>query len=428
MRFLLTLWLLAAPAYAVAADGAPAAVPAKSVTCSMVGGAMKIASGIRKLDIKRSVPCTLEGKDQVEKYLRDTLNKKIPPERIRNEGLVYGLLGIVPLGFDYLNSIIKLYTDQLGGYYDPDTDAYVMANWLPAGMQLPIAVHELTHALQDQHFKLDALMDEVNDDSDALLARSAMVEGDATAVMLDYARSISGEPSIAKEKSVSAFMMQNITGAMLSSGVSAAPPALQSMLIFPYVSGLRFVHQLLREGGTAAVDKAFLRPPDSCEEILHPERYLKGKPGFKKPERPALEQYSITPATKPAFEDRLGEFVISTMLSSFIPPLQASRAASGWDGDRLWYFDDGKNGPTVLYWRLLWDSENDSDEFSQALSEAFEKRFGKDFVVNEKGDSVVSGTPVGTVEIKKNGREVALVISSQAISSPSTSSLPAASH
>jgi len=402
MRLIFILWLFLAPAYALA-DGAD---------CSMVGGAMKIASGIRKLDIKKEVPCKLEGKDEVEKYLRETLGKKIPPERIRNEGRVYGLLGLIPVDFDYLNNIVKLYTDQLGGYYDPDTDSYVMANWLPASMQMPIAVHELTHALQDQHFKLDSLMDEVHDDSDALLARSALVEGDATAVMLDYARSMNGEPSIVKEKNVSAFMMQNITGAMLSSGVSSAPPSLQAMLIFPYVSGLRFVHQLLRTGGTAAVDQAFRKLPDSSAEILHPERYQSKKRGFHRPARPVLEQYGITSETKPAFEDRLGEFVISTLLSNYIPPLQASRAASGWDGDRLWFFDVESKAGTVLVWRLLWESDKDALEFSQALTEAFEKRFAYPPARNDQGGTTFASTPIGSVEITKTGLQVQLTISS----------------
>ncbi len=387
----------------------------------MVSGAMKIAASLRKLPVKKDVPCKLENRGQVESYLRETLDKKIPPERIRNEGRVYGLLGLIPLGMDYLNTIIKLYTDQLGGYYNPETDSYVMADWLPASMQMSIAVHELTHALQDQHFKLDDLMDEMKDDSDTLLARSAMVEGDATAVMLNYSRKEVGLSSIANEKDVSAFMMQNITGAMLSSGVSTAPQALQALLIFPYVSGLRFVHALLRTEGFDAVDRAFRNPPDSSEQILHPERYLSGKGGFRKPSRPKLTAYGIADDLQPTFDDRLGEFVTSTLLSSFVSPLQASRAASGWDGDRLWFFETGSRGP-VLAWRTLWDSKADASEFADVVRQAYEKRFGAT-AQKVSGKSVFADTAVGKIEIVLSGSQVDLYISEvPAISGPNGAS------
>ena len=114
------------------------------------------------------------------------MEEDVAPNRLYSEGVVYQRLALVPKDFKYESGIIDLYTSQIGGYYDPKKDHFVMAKWIPASLQFPVAVHELVHALQDQHFKLDTFLDPKTMTSDALMARAALVEGDATAVMIDY--------------------------------------------------------------------------------------------------------------------------------------------------------------------------------------------------------------------------------------------------
>ncbi len=394
--------LLHEPSAARAIDGA---------SCSIAKSAMKSASKIRGLRVLRSVPCRLQDKKQVERYLRDTINEKIPAKRIENEGEAYRLLGIIPQDFDYLNGIIKLYTGQLGGYYDPEKEYYAMAAWMPMMMQLPIAVHELTHALQDQHFKLDDFIDHERLDSDALMAHSAMVEGDATAVMIDYSRSLTGEQPIAKDESVSGIMMQNISGAMLSSALHQAPQALQAMLIFPYVSGLQFAHSLLKEGGYPSIDKAFKRPPISTEEILHPEKY-----GLQ--ERDFIDVADHLPparitlaSSKPIYSDRYGEFFISTWLGSWVPALEASKAANGWGGDRVSLYELPSSAKKILVWDLRWDTKEDAIEFFTTLIAAYTKRFDKAPVQTTTSASFIA-EHVGLVEITLSEKQVLLVIGS----------------
>lgn len=382
---------------------------AQSNDCTLVSTAIEEASSIRGLKIKKAVPCSLQQKSEVEHYLRETLDKKVPPERIANEGKVYEMLGLVPVGYDYLNNLIKLYTEQLGGYYDTETDRYVMASWLPAAMQMPIAVHELTHALQDQHFDLEAMLDEKNDNSDTLLARSSLIEGDATAVMLDYARRIGHERPLAKEPSVSAFMMQNITGAMLTGSVSSAPPAIQAMIIFPYVSGLRFAHALLRKGSYEEVNRAFKNLPVSSEQILHPDLYLEKKKSFEVPTPPKTPEGMELDFQTALYRDRLGEFVISTLLASYVSPLQASAAASGWGGDQLWLFRTS-SGKFVLIWRLLWDEDKDAKQFFDAMQQAYEKRFSQQAKTLAADTLEFTSTAVGEVLIKKTLKTVDISI------------------
>ncbi|MCB0323597.1 MAG: hypothetical protein KDD69_08485 [Bdellovibrionales bacterium] len=353
----------------------PLAQAAEGADCTIASTAMESASRLRGLSIMRSVPCKLQDRQEVEQYLRETISKKIPAERIKHEGTTYRMLGLLPYDYDYLNGLIRLYTEQLGGYYDPDREYYAMAAWMPAAMQMPIAVHELTHALQDQHFELEKLVDHEKQDSDSLMARSALIEGDATAVMLDYSRSLGGQPSIAEEQSVSLFMIQNITGAMLSASLNQAPPALQATLIFPYVSGLNFAHSLLRHGRYQEIDRAFARLPTSTEEILHPKKYLAGKVDYVAVPTPVPTSGTGYDDAKPVFEDRMGEFLLSVLIGTWLPPSVASDAAAGWGGDRLALYELPDGSKPLLLWHLRWDDSAEAKQFFKAFVEAYAKRY-----------------------------------------------------
>lgn len=377
--------------------------------CSLVKTAMDVATKLRGLSAKRSVPCRLQNKAQVEAYLRETIRTKIPPDRIANEGKAYKMLGLIPEDYDYLEGLIALYTSQLGGYYDADKDYYAMADWMPQAMQMPIAVHELTHALQDQHFVLDNLLDQKAETSDALMARSALVEGDATAVMLDHARSLMGQPSLATEASVSGLMMQNIAGAMLSSALHNAPSSLQAILVFPYVSGLHFAHAILRNDGYAGINRAFSRLPSSTEEILHPEKYFAGRPDFETLEELTPPEHLDLGDAKPVFSDRVGEFVTSTLLGMWLSPQGSSAAATGWGGDRLLLFAPEGRGE-ILVWFTRWDTTRDAEEFFAALTAAYAKRLGVSVGTATGAQGSYAHPKFGAVKIAREGQFVTLTV------------------
>lgn len=381
----------------------------EGVDCTIAKFAIKTASSIRGLSVKKQVACKLQDKKQVERYLRDAISKKIPEEKIRLEGRVYKLLGFIPKEFDYFDGIIQMYLSQLGGYYDPENEYYAMASWMPAPMQLPIAIHELTHALQDQHYDLDALIQHEGNSSDYLMARSALVEGDATAVMLDYSRSLAGIGPISKEESISGFMLQNLSGAMLSPGFRETPPSMQAMLIFPYVSGLNFVHALLVEGSYSKVHQVFTRPPQSTEEILHPKKYLAGGRDFITIATPGVPEGISIQSTIPVFEDTLGEFAIATLLRNWLSPQEASRAAAGWGGDRIALYEVKNGSRGIVRWQLHWDTQTDADEFFELFTQAIEKRFEQEAVRTSARTSLVT-EEVGTLTLEKQDLDIWLTI------------------
>ncbi len=347
--------------------------------CSITDKAVSDASAIRGLKIKQRVPCLTKNKEEVKKYLLGTIQTKIPAERLSREGLVYKALGFIPFDYPYEEGVVKLYLDQLGGYYDPEMDHFVMAQWMPAILQVPVAVHELTHALQDQYFDLSPLMDPKKFSGDELMAHSALVEGDATAVMTDYSRQLMGQVEIAKEESVASIMMQNILGTGLIAASQNAPASILNMMVFPYTSGLRFAHSLLRKGGYREIDRAFKKLPRSTEEILHPEKYPAKDGEFI--DVPDPEDVLESADTRQIiFRDTLGEFAISTLLSMFMTDKQrCANGASGWGGDTVVVYSAGGSKDETVVWRINWDTQSDAEEFFKAYSEVIKLR-GKNHI------------------------------------------------
>lgn len=364
--------------------GAPA-----STRCVVAKSSIDAASRIRGLQVKREVPCFIYGKEEVKSYLVNSIKEKIPQSKLYFEETIYKALGFIPTDFDYTNGVIEMYLGQLGGFYDPEKGHYVMAGWLPDAMQPAIAVHELTHALQDQHFNLTSIMDPKIDNSDLLLAHSALVEGDATAVMLDYSRGLLGQPSIATEPDVGAVMMQNVLGASFMQGSASAPFSLQLFLIFPYTSGLRFAHTLLSKGGFAALNAAFKTLPKTTEEILHPEKYPASSAEFRKVTEDELRVSGIAPDAKLLYRDTLGEFFISVLLgSNSREKVRAAEAAAGWGGDLVGVFETGDAGQVVI-WKTVWDSEEDARQFVAMYAEALGKGKGRGDYLSASGREVV---------------------------------------
>jgi hypothetical protein len=345
--------IIASPILSLAADP----------SCPLVKTALVSSSALRHLALKKEVPCKTKSRADVEKYLRLELNKKEVRARLENEGEIYKILGYIPASYPYLDGLISLYVSQIGGYYEPKQDYYAMADWIPSSLQLPIAVHELTHALQDQYFHLEKFMDNEKQSTDTLLARSALVEGDATLVMVNFTRQQRGMPPLEAESSAASVLFQNILGTLLSPQIASAPATLQATMIFPYMSGLEFAHNVIKKGGYTALDKVFVNPPRSTSEILHPERYYNREPVLTLAPLPATEG-----AFKRITSDTFGEFFLSTWLSQFVSPTQASTLASAWAGDEIALYKNDQ-GEKKITWQIAIRTKKTADEIISALNQ-----------------------------------------------------------
>jgi hypothetical protein len=175
-------------------------------------------------------------------------------------------LGLAPSDFQYRTLMVRLLTEQVAGYYDPKTRQFHLADWIDLNGQKPVMAHELTHALQDQHFDLRRFERWPKGDSDAELATHSLIEGDAMVAMTLY---VASNPLRAL-----AFLKSMVATGMSTEELDQAPRALRETLLFPYQEGTDWTRSLYKQGGWDRVSKAFTDLPQSTEQIMHPEKYF----------------------------------------------------------------------------------------------------------------------------------------------------------
>jgi hypothetical protein len=151
--------------------------------------------------------------------------------------------------------------------------------------------------------------------------------------------------------------------------LSAMPAYLRDTTLFPYQDGLQFVLTRQTAGDWAAIDEVYASPPQSTEQILHPDRYAAH-------EAPVVVTLPTDLATKfgsgwsTDSEDTLGELQLRAWLTARgVPAATAQSAAAGWGGDRVARYQ-GPNGAWALVIDSAWDHTNDAAEFQAAATTA----------------------------------------------------------
>jgi uncharacterized iron-regulated protein len=228
------------------------------------------------------------------------------------------------------------------GYYSVKDKAIFLYDDIKGSYQRGVLIHEMVHALQDQHFGL-AKLHQQSFDSDAELALAALVEGDATFTMIDVLKK--DQPRVAAMFDAPLDKAKNLRNAFL------------------YAQGARYVKALKGRGGWKAVNTAYRFKPRTTATILHP----RGAPTI-----------SLGPGKT------RGEYALIDMLRS--SPRTAShavQAASGWMADRY-----GAQGD-LKWWEVVFSNAEHARLFQEELSrlrEAQQPRFKA--MPSAAGDSV----------------------------------------
>src|ERR671938_1939933 len=147
---------------------------------------LKETSELRELPILRPVKSGTQSRDEIQHFLIKNMDEDTSPAEMHASEVSLKKLGLVPADFQFRPFIIRLLTEQVAGYYDPKQQEFFLADWIDLDGQKPVMAHELTHALQDQHFNLRRFEHWPKGDSDAEIASHALVEGEATLIMILY--------------------------------------------------------------------------------------------------------------------------------------------------------------------------------------------------------------------------------------------------
>jgi Zn-dependent peptidase ImmA (M78 family) len=302
------------------------------------------------LTYKSTPRSAIRTREEVRAYLIRKLDEELPSSKLQGMEAAYRLFGLLPDTLQLRSLLLDLYTEQVAGYYDPDSAMlFGVEGADPSQLRLVLA-HEMVHALQGQYLRLDSIMHE-RSNNDRLTAAQSVLEGQATLASIEVlapGRDVLANPEFWE------IYREQIRQQQTSMPVFArAPLILREALIFPYLAGAEFMHWWERSPLRDTVPYG-PRMPVSTEQILYPERYARGD---------VPVALSFAPDSEVLYEDVLGESEIRVLTAA----LRGARevrpsAAIGWAGDRYRVYPS-PDGP-ALVWYVAWDDTRSAERFT----------------------------------------------------------------
>jgi len=367
---------------------------------STTAAMLKETSELRELSILKAVKSGAQSRADIERMIIRNLDSDTTPAEMHAAEVLLRAFGLAPKDFAYRTFLVKLLTEQVAGYYDPKAQQFYLADWIELDGQKPVMAHELTHALQDQHFNLKRFEKWPQGDSDAELAAHALIEGDATLAMTIY---------MSKNPLVALAFLKSLGGQEVASEqFRRAPRALRESLLFPYEEGSAWATQLYKRGGWETVSQAFTKLPQSSEQILHADKYF----AAEAPQKLALpELRTMLGATWKRIDyDINGEWGYYLILDEFLNNQPESKQASaGWGGDRFALYETGKPDEYFIAQITAWDTPNDAREFFDAYAKRTLKRYPDAKETKANDDRMEWQTGNGGVAMELRGSRVAIV-------------------
>jgi hypothetical protein len=355
----------------------------------------EVARGVeraRELEFERLPRVRVVSADEARRAGLAELDRSVPARLQRIEERLLAMLGLLPPDARLREIVGTALTSEVAGYYIPrsDTLALVRGEGIEGLFGEVALAHELGHALEDQHFGI-----EPHGSSgflrDRAVAESALHEGSATLVMVDYLALSRG--GMALPEGLRSRLLEELEGLALPAS-SGLPRYVREGLVFPYAAGSRFVDRIQQEGGWAAVDRAFGRDaPASTEQIMHPRKYERGE----RPVRVRLGGYrgQLPPGARVVARGDLGEFDTAQFLLEANGRRRAEEAAAGWGGSafELWLLPGGQD---LLAMAWAWDTPRDAREFARAARRSLGE-LGTPGAVNDgnKGVALVLAADAG---------------------------------
>jgi len=325
-------------------------------------------SGLLSLPILHPVKKSIRSRDQIREYLLAAEKKDRDEAKDYADEKTLEEFGLIPKGYPLEQALNDILTEQIVGLYDPDQQEFFISDRADSAELPMVMAHELTHALQDQHYHIDSWRDAAKPNDDGELARDSVLEGAATAAMVDY---------VERDKHSGARDIPDIDISSLLGDVntnpelSKAPMIIRDELLFPYAAGVIFTQHVLRAtSGWQDFGQVFANPPASTQQIMHPDLYFK----HVEPVPVTLPDFStlLSPEWKKLDENVMGEFGVQEVLKQFLGAEHATEIAPAWAGDRYAIFENQKTKQILLVFLLDLNSEAHATRFFGAYSEVLE--------------------------------------------------------
>jgi hypothetical protein len=348
---------------AIAACGGGAQEPASDLVVSTDPELRRIAAEIlpdlaARAGLELIAPVRLERRTrpELEGYLRMKLDEELPADEAAATVRAYAMLGLVDEDLDLRALLLDLYTEQVAGFYEPDSTALFVLDDQPRDALEGLLLHELVHAVQDQTVDLDRITSRERGNDRAAAAHAA-IEGHATLVMLEFMMErMTGEAVDLAEMPGLAEQLLPALEDMSAQfpALSGAPQIVQRSLLFPYVHGAGFVQGLWAREGRV--------PPFGDHLPLSTEQVMGGDPH----DLPVAVEI-VVEGGEVVHEDVLGRLEIEVLVEKHLGR-EARSLADGWGGDRFVLVAPNDGGGEVLAWISVWDDSNARDAFLEGFA------------------------------------------------------------
>ena len=336
-----------------------------------------VTERLRGLEFLHSVDVSIQQSDEFDAGLNELIDEDLDRQLLEVEERVLATMGLIKPDDDLETLYRDLLTDQVLGYYEPETRQLVVRDnggGLSA-TERSIVVHELVHALTDQYYGWGERLIELAEDGpgDELEALRMIGEGDATLIQTEYAVTELSASELAE------FVTEALESEQNTEGLN---PYLLASLALPYNEGFMYVSS----AAAGSIERLYEQPPVSTEQIMEA---TDDPPVAVTLPLLNLEGYELVE------EFTQGQGALETSLSVLGSPAAAGLAGRGWGGDRVAWYSDGNEA--VAVYRFVGDEELDSEEVAEAHQAWIDAR-----------DTAAGGY----VEVMRNGNQVDLVVAS----------------
>jgi len=363
---------------------------------SLVDELLKFSSVETGLAIHSSVKRQIVSRAQVERYIKQKFEEDEGAKRMQRDEIVLKKFGLLDRDFNLKPFLLALLKEQIAAYYDDKTKTVSMLDWVEVEDQKMVLAHELTHALQDQHSDLekwnnqtpDTVSHNAGEDRDHLAkdemdtAREAVVEGQATAVMMDYKLKPMGK-SLVKDPEVMELIKQQMSGSEDSPVLARAPLLLSESMLFPYREGLSFEQDVwMDEGQKAAFAGALDRPPASSWEIINPREYEK-RHASAVPLLPNIHPL-LDKLYAPYDIGQIGQLDVRILTELFGGEQVASDLTPAWDGGLYWAGqrrsaktaqEQSRTDSIALFYLLAWKNAASAEAFVHVYADELGRKY-----------------------------------------------------
>jgi hypothetical protein len=371
---------------------------------AQVDGMLHSLSQITGWEVKRKVPSEILTRKEFAKIVAGGVKDAEGDKDVRATEITLKMFGLAPWDFNLARESGDLIEEQAAAFYDPRKKRLFILESIPEGNEQRMAlVHELAHALADQHYPLNKYLEGAKTDDEAT-ARQSVVEGQASWLSWAYIAQSAG-----RRAEVPRALLDELSGAVGGTGadfpvLSRVPLYIRESLVFPYSEGMRFQDAVYRRIGSGAFDRLFQEPPRSTHEILHPDEYGSSAQPTE-PALPDLDRILGRQARelRKLIEGDVGEFDYSALLRQYIPEREGRSAARGWRGGTYRLYEHKKERYPVLVHSSEWGSPEAAREFFRLYKEVLRGKWKRMDVRSDSETELTGAGDTGDFLVRLDG-------------------------